>query len=53
MGKDLVSVITPSYNCSEFIERTIKSVQKQTYTNWELIILDDCSSDNTQKISEE
>lgn len=50
MGKDLVSVITPSYNCSEFIERTIKSVQKQTYTNWEMLITDDRSMDDSVEI---
>ena len=47
MDKDLVSIITPSYNCSEFIERTIKSVQTQTYSNWEMLITDDCSTDNS------
>ena len=46
----LVSIITPSYNCAEFIERTIVSVQKQTYTNWEMLITDDCSSDNSVEI---
>lgn len=47
---DLVSIITPSYNCSEFIERTIGSVQKQTYTNWEMLITDDCSTDKSVEI---
>lgn len=49
----LVSIITPSYNCSKFIERTIKSVQKQTYTNWEMLITDDCSTDNSVEIIKE
>ena len=44
---DLVSIITPTYNCSKYIERTIKSVQNQTYKNWEMLIVDDCSTDNT------
>lgn len=53
MDKNLVSIITPSYNCSEFIERTITSVQKQTYTNWEMLITDDCSTDNSVDIIRE
>ncbi len=45
--EQLVSIITPSYNCSDFIEETINSIINQTYTNWELIITDDCSTDST------
>ena len=41
----LVSVITPSYNSEEFISQTINSVINQTYSNWELLITDDCSND--------
>lgn len=47
MAKDLVSIIMPTYICGRFIERSIKSVQAQTYQNWELIIVDDCSNDGT------
>ena len=44
---DLVSVIMPTYKCGRFIEESIRSVQAQTYQNWELIIVDDCSGDDT------
>lgn len=44
---DLVSIIMPSYNTAQYITETIQSVIDQTYHNWELIIVDDCSTDNT------
>jgi teichuronic acid biosynthesis glycosyltransferase TuaG len=44
---ELVSIITPTYNSTQFIEETIKSIINQTYQNWELLITDDCSTDNT------
>jgi glycosyltransferase involved in cell wall biosynthesis len=46
----LVSIITPTYNSEKFISATIQSVQNQTYTHWELIIVDDCSTDKTIEI---
>ncbi|WP_203256661.1 glycosyltransferase family 2 protein [Hyunsoonleella ulvae] len=45
-----VSIITPTYNSNRFIESTIKSVLNQTYTNWELILVDDASTDDTLSI---
>ena len=48
--KGLVSIIMPSYNTAPFIEETIQSVLNQTYTNWELIIVDDCSTDKTDEV---
>ena len=49
----LVSVITPMYNAKEFVAETIQSVLEQTYQNWELIIHDDNSKDNTVSIIKE
>ena len=46
----LISIITPTYNCAQFIGETIKSVINQTYTNWEMIIVDDASNDNTEEV---
>jgi len=47
---NLVSVITPSYNSSKFIDECINSVISQSYTNWELLIVDDCSDDNSKEL---
>lgn len=46
----LISIITPAYHSEEFIADTIESVLAQTYPNWELIIVDDCSQDQTVDI---
>lgn len=47
MKNSLISIITPSYNCSQFIEATVASVQDQTYSHWEMIIVDDDSTDDS------
>ena len=52
MNEYLVSIITPVYNAEQFIEDSIKSVQKQTYKNWELILVNDCSTDKSKQIIE-
>ena len=48
--KNKVSIIMPTYNSEKYIIETLKSVQNQTYQNWELVIIDDHSTDNTVKI---
>jgi teichuronic acid biosynthesis glycosyltransferase TuaG len=48
-----VSVITPAFNAARFMRETIKSVQAQTLTDWEMIVVDDCSTDNTKDVVEE
>lgn len=48
----LVSIIMPTYNCEKYISESIESVISQTYNNWELLIVDDNSNDNTSKIVE-
>lgn len=48
--KELVSIIVPNYNSAQFIAETIESVLSQTYTEWELLIVDDKSTDNSVKI---
>ena len=53
MSDDLVSIIMPAYNAEKYIEEAIESVLKQTYRNWELIITDDKSTDDTPKILDE
>ena len=50
MIENLVSIIMPSYNTEKYIFESIESVIAQTYKNWELLIIDDCSEDLTIQI---
>lgn len=50
MNQPLVSVLMTSYNTSKYIQFAIESLLKQTYTNWELLIADDCSTDSTREV---
>jgi teichuronic acid biosynthesis glycosyltransferase TuaG len=50
MDETLVSVIMPAYNAAKYIGESIKSVIEQTYTHWELLVVDDCSTDDTYAV---
>lgn len=52
MKKGLVSIIVPVYNAERFLEDTIKTVENQSYENWELLLVNDCSKDNSKKIAD-
>lgn len=52
MNIGFVSIITPAYNCEKFISKTIESVLSQTYPHWEMIVVNDCSSDTTGQIAQ-
>lgn len=47
---DLVSIIVPVYNAGRFLDDTINTVLEQTYTNWELLLINDCSKDNSKDV---
>lgn len=48
--EELISIIMPAYNCEDYVGEALDLVIKQTYQNWELIVIDDCSSDKTSEI---
>lgn len=51
--RDLVSIILPIFNGEKYMHKSIDSIIAQTYSNWELLILDDCSTDSTANIAHE
>lgn len=53
MKDEKISIITPVYNCEKFIKKTLECVLNQTYKNWEWLLIDDCSSDNSANIIQE
>ena len=48
--EELVSIIMPTYNCMDFISIALDSVLNQAYQNWEVIVVDDCSTDDTARV---
>ena len=52
-AKDLISIVLPVYNGEKYLRESIDSILSQTYQNWELLILDDCSTDGTARIASE
>ena len=52
MQKNLISIIIPVYNSDKYLVETLDSVLKQTYTDWELLLIDDCSTDCSREIIE-
>jgi len=51
--RELVSIVTPAYKAASFISETIQSVIDQTYPNWEMLVVDDLSPDNTREVVQE
>ena len=47
---DIISIIVPVYNAAKYIRETVESVLAQTYGDWELLLIDDCSSDSSCEI---
>ena len=48
--QELVSIVVPVYNAGRFLDETINTVKNQTYENWELLLVDDCSTDDSKKV---
>lgn len=50
MNNDSISIVMPAYNCEKYVSESIKSVINQTHKNWELIVINDGSMDNTLSV---
>lgn len=50
MKNDLISIVMPVYNASAYLEKTVETVRRQTCTSWELIAVDDCSTDDSFQV---
>lgn len=48
--EELISIVVPVYNAEKYLERTIKSIQNQTLSGWELLLIDDCSTDGSRDV---
>lgn len=53
MSASLVSIVTPAFNAAKFLPLTIESVLAQSYPEWELLVVDDCSSDDTRSVAQD
>src|SRR5215467_2703059 len=51
-SQPLVSVVVPLYNCGEFLAECLESILAQTYENWDCLIVDNCSTDNSAEIAQ-
>ena len=53
MEQDLISIVVPVYRAENYIEETLDCVRAQTYTNWELLLIEDCGPDRSRQLIEE
>ena len=51
MTNDLVSIVIPVYNAEKFLDDTLSAVLNQTYENWEVFLINDCSEDNSKGVA--
>ena len=53
MSQPLISVVTPFYNTRDYLAECIESILRQTYTNWEYVLVDNCSTDGSSEIAKQ